>query len=169
MFWIAKINCRCIKFGRFTGFISLKRGQTHSSKFQGGGGKYKSKEGQPHIKYRESQFPRGEGQINPNGVGGGAPPGPQPWNKPWVYLLPIPNLRGNHPVALSSVHWVTWSGLQNIMLCIHIQYNMHAFLRWHIKRHTHTHIIRFFSSLFSAGGSIGSTLPDYWPHPLILH
>ena len=47
--------------------ILPQRGQTPSSKnSRGGGGKYKAKEGQPHIKRTEKPIPRG-GQTDPKG------------------------------------------------------------------------------------------------------
>ena len=48
-----------------------------SSKILGGGGKYKAKEGQPHIKRTEKPIPRGDKRI-PGGGGAKAPPGPPP-------------------------------------------------------------------------------------------
>ena len=54
--------------------ILPQRGQTPTSKILGGGGKYKAKEGQPHIKRTEKPIPRGGKRI-PRG-GAKAPPGP---------------------------------------------------------------------------------------------
>jgi hypothetical protein len=63
-----------------------------------------------------------------------------------------------------GVHWITWSYDHN-MHCDTCSLIIHTFTH----AHPYTHTIRFFSSLFSTGGSIGSTLPDYWTHPLTLH
>ena len=50
--------------------------QRGSSKILGGGGgKYKAKEGQPHIKRTEKPIPRG-GQTDPKGGGGKSTPWP---------------------------------------------------------------------------------------------
>ena len=52
--------------------ILPQRGQMPSSKILGGGGKYKAKEGQPHIKRTEKPIPRGA-----NGSPGPPPPPPE--------------------------------------------------------------------------------------------
>jgi hypothetical protein len=60
-------SCVCVRVCRVYFRISLKRGKYIETNFKGGGANT-NQEGGSHIKYRESQFPRGGGAK--------APPGP---------------------------------------------------------------------------------------------
>ena len=63
-----------INQGLFQDFAS----EGANAKFQNsrGGGKYKAKEGQPHIKRTEKPIPRGGGANGSQGGGAKVPPGP---------------------------------------------------------------------------------------------
>jgi hypothetical protein len=66
---IVRIGFRCYKViaCRVYFRILLKRGQTHSSKLQGGANANPGGGGQSHIKYRERQFPKGAGANQSQG------------------------------------------------------------------------------------------------------